>query len=339
MTLLNDRLLHRRDWLAIGLGTLCSAAWAAPLPPRIASPAITQTDWVRNALRLHFVPAAQAFAHSSSALANTLATGCHLPAARNAWRAAMLDWERLNAVAVGPLIERRSARSIDFWPTRAAMVAAAVAAPPPDLAALAELGAPAKGLPALELLLWQAAPTAAQCSYAATLAQGCAAEGQALLADFEALATRAWTPDTALAAFNEWFSQAVGGLEQLRWKQMGKPARSGRASDWPRATSASTRAAWQAHWAGLQHLLVGTGRSQEQGSLNGYLAGENLLALSARLEAAVALAHTRVLAAQPTRPASVNAAMQALAQAKKLLEDEIAPELKTMVGFSESDGD
>ena len=339
MTLLINRRLNRRDWLAFGLGALCSAAGAAGLPTRIASPAITQTDWVRNTLRLHFVPAAQAFARSSAALADLLASGGKLPAARSAWRTALLDWERLNAVAVGPLIERRSARSIDFWPTRPAMVAAAVPNPPLTAAALDDLGAPAKGLPALEWLLWQAAPDTAQLAFATALAQGCAAEGRALLADFEALAARAWTPDTALAAFNEWFSQAVGGLEQLRWKKMGKPARSGRASDWPRATSGSTRAAWQAHWTGLQNFLVGTGRSQEQGSLNGYLAGENQLALSAQLEAAVALLHTRVPAADPTRPATVTAAMQALAQAKKLLEDTIAPELKTMVGFSESDGD
>ena len=332
-------LIDRRQWLALGLGTLCSAAWAAPLPQRIASPAITQTDWVRYALRLHFVPAAQAFAQSSAALRDVLAAGGNPATARPAWRAAMLDWERLSAVSVGPLLERRSARSIDFWPTRPAMVTAAVPNPPQTAAALDDLGAPAKGLPALEFLLWQAAPDAAQCTYAAALAQGCATEGQALLADFEALAARAWTPDTALAAFNEWFSQAVGGLEQLRWKKMGKPARSGRASDWPRATSGSTRAAWQANWASLQNFLVGTGRSQEQGSLNGYLAGENQLALSAQLETAVALLHTRMQAADPARAASVTAAMQALAQAKKLLEDKVAPELKTMVGFSESDGD
>ncbi|BDT66166.1 hypothetical protein os1_03220 [Comamonadaceae bacterium OS-1] len=332
-------LIDRRQWLALGAGLLCQAAGAANLPVRIASPAITQTDWVRNALRLHFVPAAQAFAQSSATLRDVLATGCNPATARPAWRAAMLDWERLSAVSVGPLLERRSARSIDFWPTRPAMVTAAVPNPPQTAAALDDLGAPAKGLPALEFLLWQAAPDAAQCTYAAALAQGCAAEGQALLADFEALAARAWTPDTALAAFNEWFSQAVGGLEQLRWKKMGKPARSGRASDWPRATSGSTRAAWQASWASMQNFWLGTGRSQEQGSLNGYLAGENQLALSAQLEAAVALLHTRMLAADPARAASVTAAMQALAQAKKLLEDKIAPELKTMVGFSESDGD
>ncbi|WP_295955327.1 imelysin family protein [Rhodoferax sp.] len=239
-------LIDRRQWLALGLGTLCSAAGAAPLPQRIASPAITQTDWVRNALRLHFVPAAQAFAQSSAALRDTLTTGCNPATARPAWRAAMLDWERLSAVSVGPLLERRSTRSIDFWPTRPAMVLAAAPNPPQTAAALDDLGAPAKGLPALEWLLWQATPDAAQCAYAAALAQGCAAEGQALLADFQSLAARTWTPDTALVAFNEWFSQAVGGLEQLRWKKMGKPARSGRASDWPRATSSGTRAAWQA---------------------------------------------------------------------------------------------
>nr|WP_315238481.1 imelysin family protein [uncultured Albidiferax sp.] len=332
-------LIDRRQWLALGAGLMCHAAWAAPLPQRIASPAITQTDWVRNALRLHFVPAAQAFAQSSAALRDVLAAGCNPATARPAWRAAMLDWERLSAVSVGPLLERRSARSIDFWPTRPAMVSAAVANPPQTAAALDDLGAPAKGLPALEFLLWQAAPDTAQCAYAAALAQGCASEAQAVLADFQTLAARAWTPDTALAAFNEWFSQAVGGLEQLRWKKMGKPARSGRASDWPRATSDSTRAAWQASWASMQNFLVGTGRSQEQGSLNGYLAGENQLALSNQLEAAVALLHTRMQAANPTRAASVTAAMQALAQTKKLLEDKVAPELKTMVGFSESDGD
>lgn len=339
MTLVIDHNLSRRDWLALCIATLCSATGAANLPLRIASPAITQIDWVRNTLRLHFVPAAQAFAQSSATLRDALAAGCNPATAHPAWRTAMLDWERLSAVSVGPLLERRSARSIDFWPTRPAMVSAAVANLPPTAAALDDLGAPAKGLPALEWLLWQPTPDAAQCAYAAALAQGCAAEAQAILADFQTLAARDWTPDTALTAFNEWFSQAVGGLEQLRWKKMGKPARSGRASDWPRATSGSTRAAWQASWASMQNFLVGTGRSQEQGSLNGYLAGENQLALSAQLEAAVALLHTRMLAVDPARTASVTAAMQALAQAKKLLEDKVAPELKTIVGFSESDGD
>ena len=149
---------------------------------------------VRNTLRLHFVPAAQAFAQSSATLRDALAAGCNPATAHPAWRTAMLDWERLSAVSVGPLLERRSARSIDFWPTRPAMVSAAVANPPPTAAALDDLGAPAKGLPALEWQLWQPTPDAAQCAYAAALAQGCAAEAQAILADFQTLAARDWTP-------------------------------------------------------------------------------------------------------------------------------------------------
>jgi uncharacterized protein YdcH (DUF465 family) len=46
-----------------------------------------------------------------------------------------------------------------------------------------------------------------------------------------------------------------------------------------------------------------------------------------------------VLAADPARPASTAAAVAALAQARLLLQDKIAPELQTMVGFSDADGD
>ncbi len=343
MTLLINRRLNRRYWLALGLGAVCNAGLAATaLPTRIATPALTHSDLVRNGLQQHFVPAAQAFAQSTTALHALLAAGCSLPSvpsARAAWRTAMLDWERLSAVAVGPLLERRSARAIDFWPTRPAMVSAAAQAQPADIAALERIGAPAKGLPALEWLLWQPAPDASQCAYAALLAEACAIEAQALLADFQTLAQRDWREDAALPVFQEWVGQTVGGIEQLRWKKIAKPARTGRATDWPRATSDSTRAAWQATWASLQHFLVGTGRAQEQGSLNGYLAGDNQTALSAQLETLVHRVHSRVTAADPARPATIAPAVQALAQAKQLMENNIAPALQTMVGFSDADGD
>ncbi|WP_394788114.1 imelysin family protein [Rhodoferax sp.] len=332
-------LLDRRNWLALGLGMLCSAARADTKPTRVAAPALTHSDFVRNGLQLHFVPLAQAFVQSSTALSDQLAQSCSATTAHEAWRRAMLDWERLAAVAVGPLLERRSARAVDFWPTRPAMVSAAVQTQPQNLQALEKIGAPAKGLPALEWLLWQAAPNADQCAYATLLASACAAEAQTLLEEFQALAQRDWKEDIALPVFQEWVGQAVGGLEQLRWKKIGKPARSARASDWPRGTSGSTRAAWQAEWDGLQHFLIGTGRSGEQGSLNGYLAGDNQLALSAQLETTVEQLHARIKAADPARPATVAAAVQSLAQGKRLMEDKIAPALQTMVGFSDADGD
>lgn len=335
--------IDRRLWLVLGLGAVCNVGGAATaLPARIATPALSHSDLVRNGLQLHFVPAAQAFVQSTVALRDLLAAGCSLaslPSARNAWRTAMLDWERLSAVAVGPLLERRSARAIDFWPTRPAMVSAAAQAQPTDITALERIGAPAKGLPALEWLLWQPAPDTAQCAYAALLAEACALEAQALQDDFQILAQRDWREDAALPVFQEWVGQTVGGIEQLRWKKIGKPARTGRATDWPRATSGSTRAAWQANWASLQHFLLGTGRAQEQGSLNGYLAGDNQTALSSQLEILVDQVRSRLTAADPARPATIGSAVQALAQAKQLMENKIAPALQTMVGFSDADGD
>jgi len=337
-------LLPRRHWLALAASALAirpQAGWAngARLPARIASPQLSHSQFVRNGLQQHFVPAAQAFASSSAALRNQLAQGCAPQPARDLWRSAMLDWERLSAVAVGPLLERRTARTLDFWPTRPAMVSAAVQSRPQDTAALDKIGAPATGLPALEWLLWQPTLDADSCAYAAVLATACTAEADTVLAAFQDLAQRQWTEETAFPVFPEWVGQAVGGLEQLRWKKIGKPARAARATDWPRATSRSTRASWQASWDGLQHFLVGSGRADELGSLNGFIAGDNQLPLSALLETAVEHTRARVLAADPARPASTAAAVAALAQARLLLQDKIAPELQTMVGFSDADGD
>jgi len=319
---------------------------------RAAWPYVYPSDFVRNALQLHFVPAAQAFANTSAALRDQLAQGCAasptaspatspaaLPAARERWLAALLDWERLAAVAVGPLIERRSARTVDFWPTRPAMVNAAVAAAPADLVALERIGAPAKGLPAIEYLLWQAQPDAVQCSYAALLAQECAAEAQTILAAFQALTQREWTTDTALPVLQDWIGQAVGGLEQLRWKKIGKPARGGRKTDWPRFASGATRASWQATWDGLENFLRGPETDETYSGVTGLLRGRGDLAIADALDAAAERAHASVLAADPAKPATIATAQKAVAQTKSVLEDKAAAAMQIMVGFSDADGD
>jgi predicted lipoprotein len=306
----------------------------------VAAPFVNPSDFVKNALQLHFLPAAQAFVASSSALRDQLAQGCAaLPAAREGWLAALLDWERLAAVAVGPLIERRSARIVDFWPTRPAMVDAAVAAAPADVKALERLGAPAKGLPAIEYLLWQRQPDAAQCAYAALLAQECAAEAQAILAGFKTLAARAWEDEEALPVLHDWVGQAVGGLEQLRWKKIGKPARGGRKTDWPRFASGATRASWQATWDGLEDFLRGPVSGETQGSVTGLLRGRGHLAIADALDTAADRAHASVDAADPAKPGSIAAAQKAVAQTKSILEDKAATAMQIMVGFSDADGD
>lgn len=357
-----QHLLQRRKWLRWG-GLALAAPLMAPTAalaqtrprrdPRVAAPFLTPSQFVRGGLALHFVPAAKAFEQSSAALAahlaahvaNTCSTAEGLQAARPLWRSAMLDWECLAAVAVGPLIERRAARALDFWPTRPTMIEAAVRAQPSALADLERVGAPAKGLPALEWLLWQRQwddPT--PCGYAALLARECAAEAVALRAGFDALAQREWDDEAALAVLHDWIGQAVGGLEQLRSKKIGKPARAGRKADWPRATSGHTRAAWGMQWEGLERLLLGTKAGEdkageEQGSLNGLLRGRGHLGISTQLERAAAQAGAAIAAADPARPATLAAAQQALARIKAVVEDKAAGALQITVGFSDADGD
>ena len=337
--------MSRRQCLVIGAAGLAASGtgWAQRRPrhdPRVAAPFVNPSDFVKNALQLHFLPAAQAFARSSNALRDPLAQGCAaLPLLRERWLAALLDWERLAAVAVGPLIERRSARTIDFWPTRQAMIDAAVAVAPPDIKSLERIGAPAKGLPAIEHLLWQRQPDAAQCTYAALLAQECAAEAQTILAGFQALAAREWEDEAALPVLHDWVGQAVGGLEQLRWKKIGKPARGGRKTDWPRFASGATRASLQATWDGLEDFLRGPLSGETQGSITGLLRGRGHLAIADTLDAQADRAHAAVVAADPAKPASMAAAQKAVAQVKSTLEDKAAAAMQIMVGFSDADGD
>ena len=75
-------------------------------------------------------------------------------------------------MAVGPLLTRRSQRQIDFSPTRPALTERAIESEPAGLQAMERIGTPAKGLPALEWLLWTqpVAPGSAACRYAAEVA-------------------------------------------------------------------------------------------------------------------------------------------------------------------------
>ena len=89
---------------------------------------------------------------------------------------------------------RRSQRQIDFWPTRPALLAKALARAPKTLADMESVGTPAKGFPAMEQLL-AAPPSPAHCPYLVLVAEGIEAEAVALRTGFDALAARDWTSD------------------------------------------------------------------------------------------------------------------------------------------------
>ena len=353
----------RRRFVVAALATLALPLAAQQLPPNVALPFYNPPDFMQGAWRQWYVPRARDFVQRAQALVAALATSCTgapgdaaaLQAARTAWGEAALAFGRLSAVSVGPLLQRRSTRQIDFAPTRPELIRRAIAAAPADLAALERVGTPAKGLPALEWLLWTQPPTAGTpaCRYAGLLAEHLLAEARALEQAFSALAAATPDPDdedanqAAAQAMAELVNQWVGGVERLRWPFMDKPLRSapkGKPPAYPRAAGGLVAPAWAAQWEGLRTLAVAQGNAvPEPGkdllTLETYMRSRGLHPLADRWVAAVRKAGDAVAAAQPDTTASVQAAAKAVAGLKQLAEAELAPALDIRIGFSDADGD
>jgi predicted lipoprotein len=365
--------LTKRQLVLGGLAALALPVAAQQLPPNVALPFYGPPDFMQGAWRRWYAPRAQDFAQRAQALLAALSAQCAAPAgdtaalaaARSAWGEAALALGRLSAVSVGPLLQRRTLRQIDFAPTRPELIRRAIAQmeakAPADVAALERIGTPAKGLPALEWLLWaQPAPSTAStaagtpaCRYAQLLAENVLAEAQALEQAFTALASAQPDPDdeeaseAAAVAMSELVNQWVGGVERLRWPFMDKPLKSapkGRPPAYPRAASGLSRGAWAAQWQGLRQLAVAPDNQvPEPGrdivALETYMRGRGLNPLADRWVATVHKVDAAMAGARPDAPASVQAASRAVAGLKQLAEAELAPALNIRIGFSDADGD
>lgn len=342
---------------------LQGAAVAQTVPANVAVPFYTPPAFVQGAYRFWYAPRAQAFAAEAAGLPAAIQHLCAgegdaaqaLQSARGRWRSAALAWDTLSAAAVGPLLQRRSARQIDFSPTRPELIERAIRAAPIDARAMERVGTPAKGFPALEWLLWTrpVAPGTPACSYAVLVAREIEGEAQALAQAFDQLAQRAWAADetAAVAAMGELLNQWVGGLQRMRWDDMEKPLRRAQTSGargslpaYPRAASGSTRRSWASRWQALRTLAAAQGNDVPLPGaglvpLETYLRGRGLNPLANRLAAATAHATGRIQAANPAQPNRTLAAAQSLATLKRLAEAEVAPALEVQIGFSDSDGD
>ncbi len=383
-------LLSLPSLLSIGSPSRFAAVLASLLAALSSAPAAAQSDWARSAVPVYgptavlyglnaywTTPRAAAFATEAQALPQAVDALCRgsgdgqptvntpkakhnaaLSAAREQWRRSVQAWERLSTVAVGPLVERRSLRQIDFAPTRPALIEKAVRAAPADAAAMERVGTPAKGLPALEWLLWTrpVAPGTPACRYAVEVARDIQREAQALQQAFGAAPKVGAAADSdaegevdeasVVAGSAEFVNQWVGGVERLRWAQMEKPLRAaaGRAPDWPRAASGSSVASWRAQWEALRSLGVFAGGEAP-------LAGQGLVPLETwlrskgrnpeadRLVAAARNVDTRMQRIDPRRHATVLDAAKALAALKRVAEADVAPALEVSLGFSDADGD
>ncbi|MFN4121403.1 imelysin family protein [Acidovorax sp.] len=375
---MNRRITSRI--LGTGLWLAALAPWA--LPTAAQAQATTGPAWQRNAVPFfdtvhalqgiysHWaLPRAHDFDRSARALAPAIGTLCEaqgtdgkaaLDAARSAWLATARAWEQLSAVSVGPVIARRSQRAIDFTPTRPALIEKAIVAQPQGAKAFERIGTPAKGLPALEWLLWTrpVQPGSPACRYTYEVAQDVARESAALQQAFADAAATDWgaedEQEASTQAMSEFMNQWVGGIERLRWAQMEKPLRAAgsgsgtRTPDYPRTASGSTLSAWAATWAGLRSVttLPAGAATPPPGEalvpLEMYLRGKGLNPLADKLRQAtdkVDASMAQVQKAGLKDKGAIQQTAKDLAALKFLAESEVAPALQVSIGFSDADGD
>lgn len=361
--------------------SLCAVAAALALGALLL-PAHAQTGWKHDAVPFYDTthalqslyghwgkPRAQELATAAQTLAPAVRVLCEAPAgqaataltgARSAWQRSMLAWETLGAVAVGPVIARRTQRQMDFAPTRPALIERAIKTQPQGAQAFERIGTPAKGLPALEWLLWTqpVVPGTPACSYAVEVALDIEREAVAVAGAFDTAAGTDWAADDeqerSAAAMGEFINQWVGGIERLRWAHMEKPLRAAqgtRPPEYPRSASGQASAAWKAEWNAVRTLAVlpESAPTPTPGEalvpLETYLRGrglnplaDQLLATTQRVDKALQ-AIDRSGASGRAGGERVLQASKELSALKRLAEAEIAPALQVSIGFSDADGD
>ncbi len=350
--------MSRRTWVAAAAAlALCPAlalaqsAWRQQAVPWIQPPAFVAmqhqhwygpraTDWQ------------QAGAALSAALAQDCATGRDWSAARPAWRRSLQAWDALATVAVGPLVERRSARRVDFQPTRPDAIARALQNAEAGPLDAELLGSAARGLPALEWLLWSPQaprPQAAACRYATTLATDLQDEAAALAEGFARRS--ADEPDEALVVeqMSEAVNQWLGGIDALRMQAIERPLHEARTRGLarpvlPRGLAGAAASDRAARWGALRALMAFDGRvAPPVGTallpVETVLRGKGRNPLADRLRAQVAVVDRALRAAQGDAPAALSRLSEALSALRRLVESEAAPALDIRIGFSDADGD
>ena len=184
---------------ALSLGTLAIAAGC--LEPAEGP---SRREVLAHLADAVIVPGQARLASDAAALADKLAAVCvaYDPAlhadVQAAWRAVRADWSVASAWAFGPVATQMQAGPLDFWPVRVDTIEAKIAEAPAkiDAAYIDALGTSAKGMPALEYLLFtpdflDAPDRARRCPYASALAADIARRAEAL--------SSAWDPAYAAA--------------------------------------------------------------------------------------------------------------------------------------------
>ncbi|MFO6418930.1 imelysin family protein [Hylemonella sp. W303a] len=363
----------RRVSLACAAGLGLVAIASAQTASRLAFPYYTAEQALTGLYARQLPPRAQAFDVSAQALVQATQAHCQARIGKDAlhtqWQQTLLRWQALATPAVGPLLQRRSQRQIDFWPVRPNLIDKALKGTPRELADMARVGTPAKGFAGFEYLLAESPAAGLQgeahrgrCAYAVLVAQGIAAEAGALRAEFAALVQRNWQVDEESAdaparvaqtgaAFAEWVNQWLGGLERLRWLQMEQPLvkaqTAGKPPAFPRQDWADNLADWRAQWESLRaQALLGDPQTappvpgQDFVPIEALLYGKGQVQLAARWRQAITVADAAMSGLSATyNPKELEAATRKLKELTVLYQQQVATALDVPLGFSDADGD
>lgn len=347
-----------------------AAAICGPLQAADNHNAAAQRELFRHWATDTMLPLTQDFAASAERLAAAARAFCsgqrELRDVQAAWRDAQSAWQLMEMLQLGPAIERRTQRQVNFWPFRPRLLEPLLAETGAiDPERIETLGAAGKGLPALEYLLFPAHKAEAgpgkHCNVVQALAEHVRVEAQGLAADWR-------EPDGGFArqlaeagqpaqgspfasgdqALSDVVNLLIAGLDALKSRKVGKPLEKGaggapqeRVESWRAGTSLEHI---RDNLRGFESVFFGSGAAGcglddylahiERPGLARVIRGE----LDAAQKALAAIRHPLQNAVVGQRK-QVEQLHQSLARLQYLMETEVADALKVDLGFNTSDGD
>jgi hypothetical protein len=304
----------------------------------IATPATADTTTV---VQDHIRPGFTAFANAAKAFADI--DTCDPEALRAAFQGTYDLWMPVAHLTLGPAEEDGRGLAVLFWPDPKGSgwkAQRALLAAPPTAAKMAQQSVAARGLPALERLLYPAEPLTDPCpliqmtaddlaATAATLAQGWGPYGDLLLSAGQPGNTRFLTPEEATQAL---FTQLATGLESLADRRIGRPLGT---FDKPRPELAEARASARSvrnitlSLAALKDLAL----SLNPDSPKTLAAFDSAIALAAALDPDI----DRI--SDPQAWLKLEILQQAVRTARDTAIAELGPALGVELGFNSQDGD
>jgi predicted lipoprotein len=281
----------------------------------------------------------------------------HLDVAQDAWMQLREPWQRLQVL---PIDDGSVSTAIDFWPVRPDNIEESVALGITTQAELDALGVAAKGMPAIEYLLWDPVggdevvlaaltdnPT--RCTYAELLAADVATQLEALTRDWSLIdASYVEGPlfDPAVAT-DALVNAMINGIHEIDDMKLGKPL--GRDSGiGPDPTLVESRLSDRSlleisdGLAGFERAYLG---DDEHPGLTRVVADKNI-AVDANIRAAIDVAKQAVAnvpeplrAAIESDPNKVAAAEQAVQELRLAMILDVAGLLGVTVALTDNDGD